>query len=57
MKKVFLLIQILSTLILLPGCTPAEIETKANEAGNAVGTFIRGASEGFVKGFSGKEQK
>ena len=44
-------------MILLSGCTHTEIETKANEAGNAVGRFLRGASNGFVEGFSGKGQK
>ena len=57
MKKCFLIINTLSVLILLSGCTNTEIETKANEAGSAVGSFIRGASKGFVEGFSGKEQK
>tara|TARA_B100001250_G_C19744684_1_gene764734 strand:- start:196 stop:351 length:156 start_codon:yes stop_codon:yes gene_type:complete len=47
----------LSTLIFLTGCTSPEIENKANEAGNAVGRFLRGASDGFTEGFFGKEQK
>jgi len=57
MKKCFLIIYTLSTLIFLTSCTSPEIETKANEAGNAVGRFLRGASEGFTEGFFGKEEK
>ncbi len=57
MKKCFLIIHMLSTLIFLTGCTSPEIENKANEAGNAVGRFLRGASDGFTEGFFGKEQK
>ena len=41
----------------MTGCTQAEIEKKANEAGNVVGRLIKGASEGVVEGLSGEEQK
>ena len=57
MKKIFLIISIFSTLLLFSGCTHAEIESKANEAGNVVGRLLRGASKGLVEGFSGEEQK
>ncbi len=36
-------------MILLSGCTNAEIETKANEEGNVVGRFLRGASNVFIE--------
>tara|TARA_B100000965_G_C19319622_1_gene638113 strand:- start:479 stop:697 length:219 start_codon:yes stop_codon:yes gene_type:complete len=57
MKKYFLMISMLSTLFFLTGCTYAEIETKANETGNVLGRLLRGASNGFVEGFSGNESK
>ena len=57
MKKYFLMISLLSTFLFLTGCTYAEIETKANETGNVLGRLIRGASNGFVEGFSGNESK
>ncbi len=57
MKKSFLIIYVLSASILITGCTYAQIETKANEAGNIIGRLIRGASNGLVEGFSGQERK
>ena len=57
MKKYLLMMSMLSTLIFLTGCTPPEIESKANEAGNAVGRLLRGASDGFTEGFFGKKEK
>ena len=57
MKKSFLIIYIFSSLFFMTGCTQAEIENKANEAGNVVGRLIKGASEGVVEGLSGEEQK
>ena len=57
MKKSFLIIYLLSASILITGCTYAQIETKANEAGNIIGRLIRGASNGLVEGFSGQERK
>ena len=57
MKKSFLLIYILSSFILLTGCTYEEIEEKANEAGNVVGRVFRGTSDGLVEGFAGKDAK
>ena len=57
MKKSFLIIYVLSASILITGCTYAQFETKANEAGNIIGRLIRGASNGLVEGFSGKERK
>ena len=57
MKKYFLMISMLSTLSFLTGCTYSEIETKANETGNVLGRLLRGASNGFVEGFSGNESK
>ena len=57
MKRIFLIIAFFSTLILLSGCTHAEIESNANEAGNVVGRLLRGASKGLVEGFSGEEPK
>ncbi len=55
MKLKLITIPFLSTLILISGCTHAEIETKANEVGNILGRLIRGGSHGFVEGYSGKE--
>jgi len=57
MKKSFLIINLLSASLLITGCTYAQIETKANEAGNIIGRLIRGASNGLVEGFSGQERK
>ena len=57
MKKSFLIIYVLSASILITGCTYAQIETKANEAGNIIGRLIRGASNGLVEGFSGQDRK
>ncbi len=57
MKKSILSIYFLATCILMTGCTYAQIETKANEAGNIVGRLIRGASNGLVEGFSGEKRK
>ncbi len=57
MKKYFLMISMLSTLFFLTGCTYAEVETKANETGNVIGRLLKGASNGFIEGFSGNESK
>tara|TARA_Y100001968_G_scaffold142688_1_gene130363 strand:- start:908 stop:1084 length:177 start_codon:yes stop_codon:yes gene_type:complete len=57
MKNNFLIISFLSAVIVLSGCTYSEIETNANDAGNVIGRFLRGASKGLVEGFSGEDQK
>ena len=57
MKKFFLIIYLFTNFIFLTGCTYSEIETKGNEAGNVIGRFLRGASDGLDEGFSGQEKK
>lgn len=57
MIKRYTLINIFLTLILLSGCTHAEIENKANDAGNIIGRFLRGAGNGLVDGLNGEELK
>lgn len=36
------------------GCTKAEIESNANEAGKVVGKTLKGISSGFIEGLKGE---
>ncbi len=57
MLKIYKLIFLFSSLVFFSGCSQAEIERKANDAGNVVGRILRGASDGLVEGLSGKEKQ
>ncbi len=57
MFKIYKLIILCLSLILFSGCSQAEIESKANDAGNVLGRILRGASDGLVEGLSGEEKQ
>ena len=57
MFKPLPLVFILSSVILLSGCTQAEIETNVKDASNAAGRVLRGAGEGLMEGLSGDEEE
>ncbi len=57
LMKNFLIISSIAALgISFSGCTKAEIEKNANEAGNVVGKTIKGVSSGFIEGLKGKDE-
>ena len=56
MKDFLMIFSIVVLGISISGCTKAEIEKNANEAGNVVGKTIKGVSSGFIDGLKGKEE-